>query len=363
MGNVKQYLVNFTDETATARSVMFWIAIAIVVAFITASLLVKNNKKIVNKIFLVIGGAYVATSIVLFAVLTGIENEADGGISPLSLYPMIVFAAFALTTAIVFAFVKDKRLRLIFAIATLLAFIAVVICLIVYYSTGEPGERNYVTEDDVKTLPLWLSTAGLVLLIIGLTFVDKKGLDFDTKSVTYAGISVALAFALSYVRILKMPMGGAITLASLLPIMLYSYIFGVKKGVVIGAIYGVLQAIQDPWILHPAQFLLDYPVAFAGIGLAGILRNTKLNPRLSFPLGALIGAAFRLLSSFLSGVFAFGSFASYYDMTSPYLYSITYNATYVLPDAALAIAVGLFLLSSKTVLNLVLNTDTKKKDK
>ena len=344
---------------STARSVMFWIAIAYVLAFVVLSLL-KMNGKTMKRIFLIIGGAYVATSIVLFATLTGIENKSDGGISPLSLYPMIVFAALVFLTAGVFALTDNKTLRLIFTVATVAALIAVIVCLVVYYTTGEPSEKNYLTEDDVQTLPLWLSAAALVLAIIGLTLLDKKTLDFDTKSVTYAGISVALAFALSYIRLLKMPMGGAITLASLLPIMLYSYIFGIKKGVIIGAIYGVLQAIQDPWILHPAQFLLDYPVAFAGIGLAGILRNTKLHPRLSFPLGALIAALFRLLSSFLSGVFAFGSFASYYDMTSPYLYSIAYNSTYILPDAALAIIVGLFLMSSKTVLNLILTTDAKK---
>jgi len=360
MGNVTQYFINFTDTTSTARSVMFWLAIALVVAYLVASIVVKDNRKAVGKAFLLLAGAYVATSIVLFAVLTGIDNKNDGGISPLSLYPMIVFAAVVLATAIVFAVSKNKALRFAFLGATLLALIAVVVCLIVYYSTGEPSEKNYLSEGDVKTIPLWISAVLLVAVIVGLTFLDKNALDFDTKSITYAGVSVALAFALSYVRILKMPMGGAITLASLLPIMLYSYSFGIKKGVIIGAVYGVLQAIQDPWILHPAQFLLDYPVAFAGIGLAGILRDTKLNPRLAFPIGALIAALFRLLSSFLSGVFAFGTFASYYDMTSPYLYSLAYNSMYILPDAALSIVVGIVLMTSKTVLTMIRTADAKK---
>jgi len=360
MGNVTQYLVNFSDTTSTARSVMFWLAIAIVVAYFVVSIVVKDNRKAVGKAFLLLAGAYVATSIVLFAVLTGIDNKNDGGVSPLSLYPMVVFAAVVLATAFVFAFSKNKALRIGFLIATVLALVAVVVCLVVYYSTGEPGERNWLTEDDVQTVPLWISAAVLVAAIVGLSFLDKKPLDFDTKSITYAGVSIALAFALSYVRILKMPMGGAITLASLLPIMLYSYAFGIRKGVIIGAVYGVLQAIQDPWILHPAQFLLDYPVAFAGIGLAGILRSTKLNPRLAFPIGALIAALFRLLSSFLSGVFAFGTFASYYDMTSPYLYSLTYNVTYILPDAALSIIVGVLLMSSKTVMTMIQTADAKK---
>ena len=66
-----------------------------------------------------------------------------------------------------------------------------------------------------------------------------------------------MSFALSYVRIFRLPMGGSITFASMLPFMLYSYMYGTKKGVLAGLVYGVLQAVQDPWIIHPAQFALD----------------------------------------------------------------------------------------------------------
>ena len=127
---------------STARSVMFWIAIAYVLAFVVLSLL-KMNGKTMKRIFLIIGGAYVATSIVLFATLTGIENKSDGGISPLSLYPMIVFAALVFLTAGVFALTDNKTLRLIFTVATVAALIAVIVCLVVYYTTGEPSEKNY----------------------------------------------------------------------------------------------------------------------------------------------------------------------------------------------------------------------------
>ena len=265
MNPVTLYLFDFSTPLSTARSVMFWIAIAFVIAYFVVSLVVKGNKKLVNRLFLTVGGAYVATAIVLFTVLTAQENSADGGISPLSLYPMLVFAVCVLATAVVLAFSSNKTLRIIFCALTLASLVTVIVCLAFYYNSGEPGERNYVSDKDVNTIALWISTLILVIAVVALTLTDKNAFSFGTQSVTYAGVSVALAFALSYVRIVKMPMGGSITLASLLPIMLYSYKFGVKKGVVIGAIYGVLDAIQDPWILHPAQFLLDYPVAFAGI--------------------------------------------------------------------------------------------------
>ncbi|MBR2384770.1 MAG: energy-coupled thiamine transporter ThiT, partial [Clostridia bacterium] len=68
---------------------------------------------------------------------------------------------------------------------------------------------------------------------------------------------VALSFALSYIKLFEMPQGGSVTLFSMLPIMLFSYIYGMKKGLLVGVIYGLLQAVQDPYIIHPAQFLLD----------------------------------------------------------------------------------------------------------
>lgn len=130
-----------------------------------------------------------------------------------------------------------------------------------------------------------------------------------------------MSFALSYLRIVKMPQGGSITLASLLPLMIYSYMFGTKKGVFAGMIYGLLQALQDTYILHPAQFVLDYPLAFAGIGLAGMFAKTKALeklPQLQFALGAVVAGVARFLMHFLSGIFAFGAFAPGKERPSRY---------------------------------------------
>ena len=162
-----------------------------------------------------------------------------------------------------------------------------------------------------------------------------------------------MSFALSYLRIVKMPQGGSITVASLLPLMIYSCMFGARKGMFAGMIYGLLQALQDFYLIHPAQFLLDYPVAFACIGVAGIFtRVASLDklPQLQFALGAIVAGLARFLMHFLSGVFAFGSFAG--DQ-NPYLYSLAYQAGYVLPDVAIVIVVGIFVFSSASFVRLV----------
>ena len=123
--------------------------------------------------------------------------------------------------------------------------------------------------EGVSQAGLYISAIVLVLiLVVAATVFSKRNGPFTTREMAYAAISVALSFALSYVKFFALPQGGSVTLASMLPLMLFSYMFGIRKGIIVGAIYGVLQAIQDPWIIHPAQFFLDYPIAFAMTGLA-----------------------------------------------------------------------------------------------
>ena len=161
---------------------------------------------------------------------------------------------------------------------------------------------------------------------------------------------VALSFCLSYIKLWDMPTGGSVTLVSLLPVMLFAFIYGTKKGLLVGLLYGTLQAIQDPWLIHPAQFLLDYPIAFSMICFAGLFTDLKLFenlPQLRFGLSALVAGAMRFVCHVLSGVFAFGAYANDAGATNHLTYSLVYNA-YVFIDIALVIVAGIFILSSKS---------------
>ena len=87
-------------------------------------------------------------------------------------------------------------------------------------------------------------------------------------------------------------------------------------------------------------------MAFSCIGLAGLFAGVKKLeklPQVSFALGAIVAGLGRFVMHFLSGVFAFGAFA---EGQNPYIYSLGYQAGYVLPDIAIAIAVGIFVFSS-----------------
>jgi thiamine transporter len=193
-----------------------------------------------------------------------------------------------------------------------------------------------------------------ILLVVAIAlptafFGKENGTASPTKSIAYAGVCIALSFALSYVKIFSLPQGGSVTLASMLPLIIYAYIFGARKGVLAGAIYGILQCLQSPQFYEPMQVLLDYPIAFATIGLAGIFKNLNLKSTLAkFMIGASVACFGRYLAHFLSGYFVFSSWMmeGYTALT----WSLVYNL-YVIADLAIILLVGLALFSSKSLSN------------
>ena len=155
-------------------------------------------------------------------------------------------------------------------------------------------------------------------------------------------------------------MGGSITLASMLPLMVYSYMFGARKGVFAGLIYGVLQFIQNPQVYEWMQILLDYPIAFASIGLAGIAKKFKFlkgNMIAEIIAGMTIACVFRYISHVLSGYFVFGVWGNDWHM-SPVCYSFAYNS-FVLVDLAIDVVVAAFLFSTKQMRSVVANVNPK----
>ena len=285
-------------------------------------------------------------------------KTADGDKLP-SLLFWPIFALFIALFAFMFLLYLRKRatktMQICIYVAIGLCIIALVVCLALigkYYVDNIKNDGYYSAY--FKKAPLYISAILLFALIIGSTLLlgRKETFKFDSRSVAFGAICVAMSFALSYVRLFKLPQGGSVTLASLLPIMIFSYIFGVKKGLLVGLIYGVLQAIQDPYIIHPMQFLLDYPIAFSAIGLSGAfakLNAFKKYPQVTLLLGGIIASVLRFLAHFLSGAFAFGAYANDAGKNI-YIYSAGYNS-FVFVDIAIVLAVGVLLFSSRAFMN------------
>ena len=118
----------------------------------------------------------------------------------------------------------------------------------------------------------WITIITMIVLAVVMILMSATRKTWTAKSLAYAAMCIALAFILSYIKVFEMPQGGSVTLASMLPIMLFAAAYGVGPGMLVGAVYGLLQYIQGGWFVHPIQFLLDYPLAFAMIGLAGLYR-------------------------------------------------------------------------------------------
>ena len=156
-------------------------------------------------------------------------------------------------------------------------------------------------------------------------------------------VCIALSSVLSMIKIWEMPQGGSITAASMLPLMLFSYVYGMGPGCLVGALYGVLQFIIEPYFLSLPQMLLDYPIAFGMMGLAGLFSKMD-NENLGLTVGVVLASVGRFVAAVLSGVIFF---AEYAGDQNPWVYSIVYNGSYMLPECIicviLCLAVGLRL--------------------
>jgi thiamine transporter len=150
----------------------------------------------------------------------------------------------------------------------------------------------------------------------------------------YGALCVALSFALSSIRIFRMPQGGSVTPASMLPLIAFALAYGPLPSAVVSLAYGLLHMFQDPWIATPVQAALDYPLAFMGIAACGLF--SKAPPKWNYIAGAVCAGLWRYACHVLSGVAFFAAYAP--DGQAPLLYSLGYNS-FVLVEIVICIAV------------------------
>ena len=205
------------------------------------------------------------------------------------------------------------------------------------YSLLEVSEQ---TTDVVK----WISIAAVAVLlgVIALIgFLHKK--DFDAKRLAFAGICVAMSFTLAVIKVSPVQYGGSITLASFVPILIYAYVYGPAEGFLVGLIHGLLNFIEDPYILTPATFLFDYLLAFASVGVMGFFGKMKRKEKGCLPvvLGCVAVFALRFLFHWCSGMIFFAQDSVWvslpdWAMANAAEYSFIYQCVYVPADALIA---------------------------
>jgi thiamine transporter len=181
----------------------------------------------------------------------------------------------------------------------------------------------------------------VLILILG-NMIFGKNKKSSPKKLAFSGVAIAIATLLSMVEIIHMPMGGSVTLFSMLFIVLIGWFYGLGSGLACAIAYGLLQLLIDPYILSLPQLLTDYILAFGALGLSGIFADKKHG----LVKGYITGVLGRLFFSFLSGVIFFGTYApksvKFFGgklPLNPYSYSFLYNGAYLFTEAALTIIV------------------------
>ena len=149
---------------------------------------------------------------------------------------------------------------------------------------------------------------------------------------------VALATVLSNIKIFELPYGGSVTLASMVPILWLSLRRGPAVGLFAATLYGVVQLAFGPYIVHPAQVILDYPLAFGLLGVAGFFQKRPF-------VGVTLGAFGRFFAHFISGTLFWYIYAP--EGMDPVVYSAAYNGSYMLVEFVISFYVIYLLRASK----------------
>ena len=181
----------------------------------------------------------------------------------------------------------------------------------------------------------WLSLGLIAAFGVILILIAPK-VKWNAKMLAYAALCIAVSFVLSYVRLFRMPQGGSITPASMLPVMLFAFAFGFGPGLVCSLAYGVLQMFQDMYIVGWVQATLDYVLAFGALSVVALFKKWK-SP-LNFSVGVVVAGLLRVTCHVLSGVVYFAEYAP--EGMNPLVYSLVYNLTSVGVDALICAAIA-----------------------
>lgn len=187
------------------------------------------------------------------------------------------------------------------------------------------------------------------------------------KVLVECAIMVALATVLSFIKIYEAPLGGTVTLLSMLPIIVISFRRGVKAGLATAFIYSIIQIIFSDGVIAyvPSTLgiigtvIFDYLLPFTVLGLAGVFyRDDQQGNQalLSILAGTFMVVALRYASHVVSGSIIWyeitkeGQWNDYVATVGPWTYSLVYNITYMGPEAAITLAASPIIVKLKDIM-------------
>ena len=169
------------------------------------------------------------------------------------------------------------------------------------------------------------------------------------KMLTESAIMIAIATVLSILKIAELPYGGSVTIASALPIIIIAYRYGLKTGLFAGTVHAALQLIlglsalsyATSWQSVVALIMLDYIIAFAVTGFAGIFKKIIKNQAYALIAGALLISVLRYICHVISGATVWAGISI--PTAAALAYSLVYNATYMIPETIVLTVSALYI--------------------
>lgn len=170
--------------------------------------------------------------------------------------------------------------------------------------------------------------------ISGKHFEKAEKKPVSAKKLVFCAMGIALAFLTSYIKLFEMPFGGTVTLFSMLFIVLIANWYGPGTGILVGFAYGLLQFIQEPYVLSFFQVCCDYVLAFAALGCAGFFRSQKHGLIKGYLVAIIARGAFHALGGYL---YWMDYMPDNFPKALASLYPIIYNYSYILAEGVLTV--------------------------
>ena len=162
-------------------------------------------------------------------------------------------------------------------------------------------------------------------------------------------IMIALASILSVLKIVDMPVGGSVTLASMLPIVIIAYRHGIGYGMVSATVASVIQLLLGlenfsyvtGWQSIIVLALFDYILAYAIFGLGGIFKRFIKSQALAMVAGISVSNAVRYICHVITGATIWAGLPI--PDAASLSYSISYNSVYMIPELIISALITLYI--------------------
>ena len=180
--------------------------------------------------------------------------------------------------------------------------------------------------------------AGIALFVLAILFAGRNSekKKMGTRQLVFCAMAIALAYVTSYLKLFSLPWGGSVTLCRMLFIVLIGNWYGVQTGIFAGLAYGIMQFLQEPYVLSFFQVCCDYILAFAALGVAGFFAKSSHGLLKGYIAAVIARGAFHALGGYL---YWMDYMPENFPQSLKAVYPIVYNYSFLLAEAVITVII------------------------